>query len=148
VIVSALVAALLVPVIAGAASSTRFEGKFSNVGGDVSFKLKRSHGKRTVANWRWTEFELTCEEGPTTTSSFFDRQDLRVQKRQFAGRAVIRDSTGRVIGKAKVDGEFGKGWEQASGTFRVTGVLPGSDYTNCDSKLQAWTASEAIRPPR
>jgi hypothetical protein len=147
-IVTVLVAGLLVPAIAGAASTTRFTGKFSHVAGEVSFKLKRKHGERKVSLWTWVGFPVTCAEGATETGGFFERRDLKVEQREFAGRAVLRNRHGTVIGKAKVNGEFAKGYKTASGLFRVTGVLPGGEYTECDSGLRQWTASEAITPAR
>jgi hypothetical protein len=143
--VAALVAALAMPAAAGA-WSTNFDGQFSR-GGTLSFKLKREQGKRKVSRWAWNKFPVTCTEGDVETTSHFSRKDLRVVNREFAGRAVLRNGQGSVIGKAKVDGEFGKGLEDAKGTFRVSGVLPDSDYTNCDSALQGWTAS-TVTPVR
>jgi hypothetical protein len=144
--VAALVAALAIPAVAGAVASTHFEGKFAT-SGDVSFKLKRSKGERKVSLWSWDQFPLMCAGKPRETHGYFARKDLPVKHREFAGRAVYRAPNGRVLGKAKVDGEFEKGFARASGLFKVTGETPEGDH-DCDSGLIAWNASESATPVR
>jgi hypothetical protein len=145
-VVGLLVAALIVPAVAGAAASTRFKGKLDS-GGDVSFKLKRKDGKRSVADWKWERFVLPCNGKPEETGGVFYRKDLRVENRAFDGRAVYRAPNGRVLGKAKVTGTFGPGFETAEGLFKVTGETP-EGHQGCDSGLIRWDAAEAITPAR
>ena len=146
-----VVAALTISAIAEASGSTRFAGTFSEETGAVSFKLKRSHGKRTVAQWTWKNLPVVCDGESRETSGYFlrDRKPLPVEKRKFDGRAVLRERDGTIVGKAKVTGEFAKGFETADGLFRVTGRIPEDPETfDCDSGLRNWSATEGIRPAR
>jgi len=145
-----VVAALAIAAIAEAKRSTLFTGTFSGDTGAVSFKLKKSHGKRSVALWTWDDLPVVCNGESRETSGYFlrDRKPLPVERRKFAGRAVLRDG-GKIVGKAKVTGEFEKGYERASGLFRVTGRIPEDPKTtDCNSGLRGWTATEGIRPAR
>lgn len=146
--VAAVVVALAVPALAAAGKTTHYSGTFANETGKVSFKLKRSHGERSVVAWAWENLPLMCAGKPRETSGYFtrDRKPLPVKNRKFAGRAVRLDH-GNVIAKAKVAGEFAKGYKSADGVFRVTGVIP-EGGEDCDSGLARWTAMEAITPVR
>ncbi len=46
-----------------------------------------------------------------------------------------------------MNGKFEKGFERASGLFKVTGETP-EGYHDCDSGLIAWNASESVTPVR
>jgi hypothetical protein len=124
-------------------ATTGYTGTFAT-GGKLSFDLKRKGGKRLVKRWRWTDFPLTCDGTPQTTSSWYEFS-LKARKRRFQGGAVLRRD-GEIIGGARVAGEFARGYVTATGTFRVWGRTP-EKYENCESKKVGWTASKTLTTP-
>jgi hypothetical protein len=59
---------------------------------------------------------------------------------------VLRANSGKIIGGAKVHGEFGPGYANASGAFRVYGRTP-EGHRNCESGRSSWTATRDLTPP-
>ena len=120
-----------------------YSGTFE-AGGELSFGLKERDDRRYVTRWRWSDFPVSCRSGEQTTSGRYLFR-LRVRHREFGGRAVLRTLAGNVIGGAKVRGEFGPGYETASGTFRVYGRTP-EGYRNCESGQAPWSATRDVTP--
>jgi hypothetical protein len=139
-----LVAALVLPASAPA-GVIGYSGTFEP-GGKLSFGLKEVDGKRYVTRWKWWEFPVTCANGEQVTRGKYLFK-LRVRHRKFVGRGVRRSPSGRVIGGAKVRGEFGPGHETAAGSFRVYGRTP-EEYRDCESGKLPWTATRDVTPVR
>lgn len=137
----ALMAALTLPGSAPA-GTTGYSGAFE-AGGKLSFGLS-DHDERYVTRWKWSDFPVTCATGERVTSGKYLFK-LQVRRRKFGGRAVLRAASGSVIGGAKVRGEFGPGYETASGTFRVYGRTP-EGYRDCESGKSPWTATRDLTP--
>lgn len=142
----AVVALACLPNVAFAAT-TPYGGTFAT-GGKLEFKLKHRRSERKVRGWTWSQFPVTCDNKPTTTSGQY-LFALRVDAREFKGRAVLRrdGDSGPVVGGARVVGTFSGGYRGAAGTFRVYGKTP-EGAKHCESGRVDWTATEQVTPVR
>jgi hypothetical protein len=140
----ALLTALVLPGTAPA-GWTGYSGTFE-AGGKLTFGLSQGQGKRYVTKWRWRDFPVKCADGEQATSDRYVFR-MRVQRKGFGGRGVLRAPSGTVIGGAKAQGEFGPGYESASGTFRVYGRTP-EGHRQCESGKVPWTAARDGMPAR
>jgi hypothetical protein len=140
-----LMSALLVPgsALAGLRS---FQGPVSPRGA-VAFTAKFRDGKpRAIPGsterpgFSWSGVPAGCDAGPTDVDGHFSFP-MRVRYGQFHGKGVAKDpGTGKVVGLARVRGEFRNHGQDAVGTIRISGEVPGYG-TGCETGRDDWSAT-------